>query len=229
MKQSWLFSLVLLACGCGPSSHSEGGHHHRHHAPGDANAYMHQSSTEELIERFESPERDAYQQPGKVLGHLGDLHGLTIMDLGAGSVYFSFKLAQAGAHVIAADVDSAFQAHIAQRMQEEETAPGSLTLRQIPFDNPGLIANEVDKVLLVNTYHHIEDRPTYFSQVLQGLKPGGELVVIDYFKKKLPVGPPEGHKVSRQQVQEELQQAGFSRFEVDTTLLDYQFILRAGT
>ena len=46
-----------------------------------ANEHMHQSSVEKLIERFESPERDAYQQPEKVLEFLVDLQGQTIMEI----------------------------------------------------------------------------------------------------------------------------------------------------
>ena len=57
----------------------------------------------DLVERFESPERDAYQEPQKVLEFLGDIQGQTIMDIGASSGYFSVKLAERGAKVIAAD------------------------------------------------------------------------------------------------------------------------------
>jgi SAM-dependent methyltransferase len=53
-------------------------------------------------------------------------------------------------------------------------------------------------VLIVNTYHHIENREAYFAKVLKGLKPGGELVLIDFFKKELPVGPPVDHKIDEQ-------------------------------
>ena len=45
---------------------------------------------DDLVERFESPERDAYQMPDKVLNALGDLKGKTIIDIGAGSGYFYF-------------------------------------------------------------------------------------------------------------------------------------------
>ncbi|MGB5320444.1 MAG: hypothetical protein WBN25_15500, partial [Eudoraea sp.] len=54
-----------------------------------ANEQMHQSSTEDLIKRFESPERDAYQKPEKVLEYLGDLNNKSVIDIGAGSGYFS--------------------------------------------------------------------------------------------------------------------------------------------
>lgn len=190
-----------------------------------ANDYMHRSSTEELIERFESPERDAYQQPEKVLAYLGDLSGIKIMDIGAGSGYFSIKLAEKGAHVIAADVSDEFQEIIKKRIEENEIE--NIELRKIPYDSPDLADEEVDKILIVNTYHHIENRVDYFSKVKKGIKPNGELVVIDYFKKEIPVGPPANHKVDLETVKKELKEAGFTQLNVNVDLLQYQFIIRA--
>lgn len=83
-----------------------------------SNDFMHQSSTEDLIQIFESPERDAYQQPQKVLDYLGPLVNKTIMDIGAGSGYFSVKLADKGAKVIAADVSEEFQNALKKRIKQ---------------------------------------------------------------------------------------------------------------
>ena len=103
---------------------------------GSANQHMRQSSVEDLIRRFESPERDAYQQPQKVLEYLGDLKGKTVMDIGAGSGYFSVKLAEAGAMVIAADVDDEFQAFIQRRIAENKLS--NIETRKLAYDDPGL-------------------------------------------------------------------------------------------
>lgn len=206
------------------AEHEEHAHHDGHNS---ANEHMHENSTQELIERFESPERDEYQQPAKVLEYLGNLNGLKILDIGAGSGYFSFKLLNAGANVIAGDVNEEFLAYIKHKKETEFNNNPNLELRKLPFDSPALQPQEVDKVLIVNTYHHIENRVAYFSQVLKGLKPGGELVVIDFFKKELPVGPPVDHKIDQETVEKELTKAGFTNFEVNTSLLEYQYIIRA--
>ena len=194
-----------------------------HH--GAANAHMHQSSVKDLIQRFESAERDAYQQPEKVMAYLGDLQGQTIMDIGAGSGYFSVRLAEKGANVIAADVDEEFQEFIKKRI-EEDTLKNIVT-RKIPYDSPGLEEQEVDKVLLVNTYHHIENRPDYFSKVKKGTKTDGELIVIDFFKSETPVGPPLEHKLAIDDVIHELKKAKYTSFEVNVDLLPYQYIIKA--
>jgi len=188
-----LSTLFLFACKHGNHEHGEGHGHshgetahegdddgHQHgHSHGHANEHMNTTSFEDLVKRFDSPERDAYQQPEKVLAYIGDVTGKKILDIGAGTGYFSFKLAAKGAAVIAGDVDDRFQKFIQEKI-EKENAP-KVALRKLPYDSPALAEKEVDKVLIVNTYHHIEDRIAYFGKVLEGLKDGGELLVIDVY------------------------------------------------
>jgi len=235
MKKSAFVLIVALLVSCNSkhrntetSQVAEPTHKRAQEEPSDhgtANEHMRQSSVEDLIRRFESPERDAYQQPGKVLEYLGDLKGKDVMDIGAGSGYFSVKLAEAGARVIAADVDDEFQEFLRRRIQENDLS--NIETRKIPYDDPGLRKEEVDMVLMVNSYHHIENRPDYFDKVREGIKPDGELVIIDYFKFQIPVGPPVNHKVSMDVVVNELKEAGFTAFDVNVELLEYQFIIRA--
>lgn len=202
-------------------------HHHDHkHGHGEnANEYMHQSTMDELVERFESPERDAYQMPEKVLDAIGDLKGKTVMDIGAGSGYFSVKLSKRAGQVIAADVSKDFQEFLKKRIEKENIK--NISLRLLPFDSPELKEGEVDMVFMSNTYHHIDHRPRYFSMVKKGIKSGGSLVIIDYVKSDIPVGPPTEHKVSMDLIIAELKKAGFTSFDINVNLLPYQFIITA--
>jgi cyclopropane fatty-acyl-phospholipid synthase-like methyltransferase len=188
---------------------------------------MNQADFESLTRSFESSRRDSYQQPEKVLEYIGDVAGETIMDIGSGTGYFSFRLVEAGAKVIAADVDERFQEYIRIKKDRLGIPDSKLSLRIIPYDDPLLEPGEVDKVITVNTYHHIEDRSIYFGKVRSGLKPGGVLIVIDYFKKDLPVGPPKSMKIDRETIVSELRAAGFINIETNDTLLEYQFIITA--
>lgn len=237
MKQLFFILSLLLLFSCGGKQHKE--HHqndstqmdkqtHKGHDKkhkGSANEYMHQSSTEDLIKRFESKERDDYQQPEKVLTYLGDLNGKTIIDIGAGSGYFSVKLAKKAEKVIAADVNQEFLDYVQKRIDKDELK--NIELRKIPYDNPLLKDNEVDMVFIVNTNHHIENRPDYFAKVKKGIKGNGELVIIDFFKTETPVGPPVEMKVAIDEVIADLKKAGYTTFEVETNLLAYQYIVRA--
>ena len=203
------------------------GHEHEEKQPkhNAANEHMHRSSVKDLIERFESPERDSYQKPEKVIEFLGDIQGLTIMDIGAGSGYFSVKLAEKGAAVIAADVDDEFQEFLKDRIQKDNLK--NIETRKIPYDSPDLKEKEADVVFIANTYHHIENRAEYFTKVKKGTKPGGELVIIDFFKTDLPVGPPVNHKLSMDVVVNELKEAGYTSFVINVELLPYHYVIKA--
>ena len=194
---------------------------------GQANKHMHHSSVLELIKRFESPERDKYQQPEKVMDYLGNISGERIMDLGAGSGYFSVRMVNNGAYVIAADVDDEFLKYLKDRKKKEGFTDKQMEIRKIPHNDCGLQKKEADKVLIVNTYHHIEDRVKYFNKMLSGLKDGGEVIVIDFFKKPLEVGPPPEHKISKEQVMRELKEAGFKTIVYNIKLLPSQYIIHA--
>jgi len=240
----FLSTLFLISCEAPPEErkkdkaekveskdekHKHGDHSHSSEAadPADkANAHMHKSSVEDLIERFESEERDAYQQPEKVLDYLGDVAGKSIIDIGAGSGYFSIKLARRGAQVITADVNEEFQAYVSLR-RAEENLEEQIETRLIPYDSPGLDSQEVDMALIVNTYHHIKNRVDYFSKVKTGLKKGGELVVVDFFKVTAPTGPPVDHKISMDVVIDELKKAGYKDIQAEVDLLPHQYIIRA--
>ena len=225
-----LVSSLVLIMSCSEHKKHDGEHKNDHnqnekHKTHSANEYMHQRPTEELIKQFESPERDAYQQPKKVLDYLGAIENKKIMDIGAGSGYFSVKLAGKGAKVIAADVSDEFQNALRKRIEENNIK--NIELRKIPYDSPDLSNEEVDMVLVVNTYHHIEKRSAYFSKVKEGTKPEGELIIIDFFKTEVPVGPPADHKISIDEVIAELKKAGYTNFEINVNLLPYQYIIKA--
>ncbi|WP_111684380.1 class I SAM-dependent methyltransferase [Winogradskyella tangerina] len=234
MKNIVLILSLLVCLGCKDNhpkdtdhqKHKNEEHQKEHHSDHKtANDYMHQSSVDELVKRFESPERDAYQKPEEVLNYLGDLQGKTIMDIGAGSGYFSVKLAEKGASVIAADVDDGFLNYLNNRINTNNLE--GIVTRKIPYDSPNLDENEVDMVLIVNTYHHIENRPEYFKKVKTGTTDHGELVIIDFIKAENEIGPPLHHKISIDRVVNELKQAGYTSFDINVNLLPYQYIIKA--
>ncbi len=204
------------------------GQHHGHQ--NSANEHMHQSSVEELARRFEDPSRDIWQKPQQVIELMGEIKGKTIMDIGSGSGYFTFRLAEKGARVIAADVNDDFQKFIAAKKKELHIDNDQIILKKIPYDSPELKPESVDGVIIVNTYHHIDNRVPYFREVLDGLVTGGVLMVVDFKKQQYDQqvpGPPMEMRISQEQVKDELKQSGFSGFTIDSELLDYQYIIRA--
>jgi len=202
-------------------------HKHAGHS-GSAEVFTDKDALAKMVKNFESAERDSMQQPAKVLQYLGDIKGKKIMDIGAGTGYFSVRFAINGAYVIAADVSEGFLSFLKNRMKEEKIS--NMELRKVPYDSPLLKDKEVDIVFMSNTYHHIENRITYFTNVKQGLKTDGELIIVDFFKAEFMEkvqAPSMTMRASVDEVVFELKKAGFKLFEIEVNLLPYQYIIKA--
>ena len=93
------------------------------------------------------------------------------------------------------------------------------------FDNPRLPPAAVDLVLVVDTFHHIDQRLGYFQRLSGVLRPGGRIAIIDWRIDRLPVGPPPDHKIAREQVIAEMEAAGYRLVDERPTLLPYHYFL----
>jgi ubiquinone/menaquinone biosynthesis C-methylase UbiE len=196
--------------------------HHQHQ--GEANNYMNQSQFDKLVERFENPERAQWQKPDKVISFLGVSKEKTIIDIGAGTGYFVFRIANLCKQIIATDVDSRFLEYIEKKNQTEKHA--NISIRKAEYDTPPVLKNEADIVYNVNVYHHIENRKKYLEKLYQQMKNGSTLVIIDFKKGDFPQGPPDSMKLSEKQVWEELKSVGFKKIKIDTKTLPYQYMIK---
>src|SRR6516162_68675 len=79
----------------------------------------------------------------------------------------------------------------------------------VPTANSPNLPEAVDVVLIVDTYHHIDDRVAYFSRLKSSLQPGGRLAIVD-FKTDAPEGPPLALRIPPERVIAELEQAGYA-------------------
>ena len=91
-------------------------------------------------------------------------------------------------------------------------------------DDPLLADGSIDRFFLSNSWHHIENHRKYLSLIEKMLKPGGEVVMIDFHKKELPVGPPLQMKIAREDVIKVMEANGF-RLAKEHTCLPYQYFL----
>ena len=121
--------------------------------------------------------------------------------------------------MLALEVEPNLVEHMQARFKDQP----QVEVRHIGFDGPGLAPASVDLLVMVDVYHHIEDRPAYFASALPALRPGGRLVVVDFIMDEIPVGPPPGHRIAAETVTQELQQAGFAPAG-SLDLLPYQFV-----
>lgn len=190
-----------------------------------ANAHMHQRSFDELVAAFEDPDRAEWQKVDVVLDFLNADSNDVVADIGAGTGYFSFPLANVCKQVIAVDIDVDFINYI--NMQKALRKVNNIETRVSPADKPKLEDLECDKVLIVNTVHHFDKVAKYLSKVRSGLRLGGNVIIVDFKEGPLPVGPPEDIKLPLSDLKRELGLAGFHHLEVDTQSLPYQYMVRA--
>lgn len=180
---------------------------HQHHPPQDAAEYA---------KVLEDPARDAWQKPHDVIMALGLKDSDAVADIGAGSGYFTRRFANHVRKVYAVDIDAKLLDLI-----KKAANPKIETVLAAP-DDPKLPAASVDVIFICDVLHHIDNRPAYYQKLKQALKPGGRIVNIDFFKKKLPVGPPESMKLSEKMVEQEFAAAGFRKVQqIDS--LPYQY------
>jgi len=177
---------------------------------------------------FEDSNRDIWQKPDRVIGLLEPLAGKTIVDLGAASGYFSFRILPKAGKVIAIDIDPKY-INFLQRKRAQLPTPlkEKFETRLAEADDPLLEKGEADAILLVSTYVYIENRVPYFRRLRSNLSADGKIVIIEFKKKSIPNGPPDAEKVSLSQVESELRAAGYKSITTDDQALDYQYIVTA--
>lgn len=195
------------------------------HEPFAATSHRRFDDVEHWVKVFDDPERDAWQRPALVVTELGIEPGSRVADLGAGTGYFAATLSKAvgeSGTVFAVETEPALVAHLLARAEREELT--NLVPVLASTGNPRLPAASIDLLLIVDTFHHIDDRLSYFADLRQVLAPGGRVAIIDWKKEKLPVGPAPDHKLAREQVVREMQQAQYE-LAAQSDQLPYQYFL----
>lgn len=156
--------------------------------------------------------RAGWQRPDRVIAELDLQPGDIVADLGAGSGYFSTRLAQANpeGRVLAVEIAE----ELALKLEQARDAAGLENLYVVrgSFADPEL-PEKVDWIFLVNTYHHIVNRTEYFANIRNRyLKPGGRMATIDHkhdMRGIMRLFLSEGHWSDPAVVRDEMEAAGF--------------------
>ena len=193
--------LLVVAAAAALSAHpaaAQSPHTHQH-SFGDAEKWSHV---------FDDPERDAWQKPHAVLQALALKPDAVVADLGAGTGYFSARLANMfpKATVYAVDLEPDMVKYLGERAKRE----GLANLKPVQAAaGDARLPDKVDLVLLVDVYHHIEGRERYFRGLAASLRPGARVAVID-FRLDSPEGPPKAARIAPEKVKAELAAAGYA-------------------
>jgi SAM-dependent methyltransferase len=171
---------------------------------------------------FDDPERDAWQKPHQVIQALALKPDTVVADLGAGTGYFSVRLARMlpKGKVYAVDLEPDMVKYLGERAKREGLK-NVTPVAAAPDD--ARLPGKVDLVLLVDVYHHIDDRERYFRKLAGSLAPGGRLAVID-FKLDSRRGPPKSSRIDPGRVKAELAKAGYALTAEHAFLPDQYFL-----
>jgi SAM-dependent methyltransferase len=201
---------VLLA---GGQSVAQTPHTHEHSFAG----------AEQWSQIFDDPKRDTWQKPHEVIQALALKPDAVVADIGSGTGYFSARLANmlSKDRVYGVDTEPDMVKYLAERGKRE----GLKNLSAVAGtpDNPRL-PETVDLVLLVDVYHHIENRERYFRTLAASLRPGGQVAVID-FRMDSPEGPPKSARIAPDRVKAEFKGAGYQLAREHTFLPNQYFLI----
>lgn len=195
------FSIFIHA----PLVFAKGDHGHHHHKMGFKDA-------KKWTQAFDDPSRDEWQKPKELIAALGVSPNAVIGDLGAGTGYFSARIAKQfpQSTVYAIDNEPDMIQFLKERAQKESLANLHPVLS---LEDGFTVDKKLDLLLIVDTYHHLPNREKYFAKIKEHLKPSARIVIVDFLLDS-PVGPPKKYRFQPPQIQKELQAAGFKNEKV---------------
>jgi ubiquinone/menaquinone biosynthesis C-methylase UbiE len=210
---------VIVAAILGGSLHAQsqhqGGHPGRLFPPSD-------------LGLLDAPDRDLWQRPDQIMDALGIADASVVADIGAGSGWFTIRLARrVGPRgvVYAEDVQKEMINAIFRRVQRE----GFNNVKPVlgSSNDPRLPATSVDAVLMVDAYHEVEDRVTMLSNIARSLKPQGRLGIVDFRLDGTGPGPAPDERVSPDVVVNDAKKAGLKLIRQEP-FLPFQYFLIFG-
>jgi arsenite methyltransferase len=211
--------IVAIACCLLSMTAFAAEEHQDHRRPADIKQYL---------EHLDSEERDQHQKPRQVIEALNLKPGLTVADLGSGSGYFTRRFIEAVTEtgkVYAVDVEPEMLKYAEESIVHMHRSYTAEFILARP-DNPKLPYESIDLLFVCNTYHHLEERAKYFSDTKSSLKPGGRIVIIDFYhdERSGKLGFPKRYLVPRETVIAELAEAGYKLVR-EHTFLQRQYFL----
>ena len=183
----------------------------------------------DILEQVDDVGRIVWQKPEEVVRLLGDISDKTIADIGAGSGYFTFRFALKAKKVIAIDIDpTMIKLMETFKQQLPKEIQNKIETRLALPNDPRIEDAETDIVVIINTIGYIENRVDYLKTLHKGLSENGQIFILDFKTKAIPIEAPSmEYRVPLGVLEADLIKSGFSIDLSDDRTLDYQYILKA--
>jgi len=172
---------------------------------------------------FDDPARDAVQKPHEVIQALALKPDALVADIGAGTGYFSVRIAHfvPRGRVYGVDVEPDMVKYLHERVQREKL--GNVSAIVAAPDDPRL-PEKVDLILMVDVFHHIGNRVRYLKLLRASLKPGGRIAIVD-FRMDSPQGPPKSARITPEALGKEFNEAGYALRQEHAFLPNQYFLV----
>jgi len=168
---------------------------------------------------LDRPERIEEEQPDRALDVLKIQPGSVVADIGAGSGYFTTRLARRvgpSGRVYAVDIQPEMLRLLDLRLKRDNLT--NVTLVQGQIADPQLSPATLDLELMVDVYHEFSAPQTMLRHLREALKPNGRLVLLEYRKEDRSIPIREDHKMSVAEAKLEVEAEGFTLSQVDESL-----------
>ena len=167
---------------------------------------------------LERPGRERQERTDLLIAGLNLSEDFVVADIGAGTGYFSFPVAQRvpQGRVLSVDIQPEMLALIEQRKARENVANLETILGE--EDDPKLPNNEIDLAFIVDAYHEFSFPREMGERLREALTPGGQLVLVEYRAEdpRVPIKPL--HKMSEKQVKQEMAAIGLTWVRTESYL-----------
>ena len=159
---------------------------------------------------LERPEREDEEAPSKALDALELKPGMVVADIGAGSGYYSSRIAKRvgpTGRVYATDIQQGMIDILDRRI----TAEGLTNITTVlgGMDDPRLPPASIDLAIMVDVYHELQQPQVFLQRLKDTFKPNGRLVLLEFRKEDPKVPILEVHKMSVAEVKQEMEAEGF--------------------
>ena len=174
---------------------------------------------------LERPERESEEAPSRAVEALELAPGMVVADIGAGSGYYTVRMASKvgpTGKVFATDIQVGMLSLLMRRVNSAGIK--NVVPVQGAVDDPRLAAASIDLALMVDVYHELAAPQVFVRRLRDALKPDGRLVLIEFRKEDPRVPIQEAHKMSVEQVRQELGADGYAIDKV-IDVLPWQHII----
>ncbi len=167
---------------------------------------------------LERPERERQERTDLLVAGLSLSEDFVVADIGAGTGYFTFPVAQRVplGKVFSVDIQPEMLARIARRQALENVANVVTILGE--RDDPKLPDDEIDLAFIVDAYHEFSFPREMGERLKESLKPGGQLVLVEYRAEDPRVPIKRLHKMSEVQVRKEMAAIGLDWVSTESYL-----------